>query len=165
MERATQNAKVQVVAFLGSDLRGRLTHSDLLHERRASGNAPVFSRETATLEVTELEVTATDLPGLVVAERCLDRQGHAAYALAYLDCAVAERALGERVGLLMAEGEDLLGKSPGQGPRSGPATGRRASPGPAREDPAAGRRSGPGGRMPPIDAHRGRKRPGERIGR
>jgi len=113
MDRAVQNAKVQVVAFLGSSLRGRLSHSDLLRERRTSAAAPEYNRETATLEATELDVSAMDLPGLVVAERSLDRPGRAAYALVYLDCAVAERVLAQRVSLLLAEAIELLGQPPG----------------------------------------------------
>jgi hypothetical protein len=113
LERATEAAKVQVLAFLSSGLHGRLRRWDILRERQAAGKSTTFSREAATREETQLDVSATDLPGLVVAERALDRPGHAAYALAYLDCAVAEQALTGQVLLLQAEGSGLLQEPPG----------------------------------------------------
>jgi len=115
LDRAAQNAKIQVVGFLGSGLRGRLSYSDLLRERRSSNHATFFSREAATMDATELDVSATDLPGLVVVERFLDRSGNTAYALVYLDCSVAERVLAERVHLLRAAVTDLLCQPPGSG--------------------------------------------------
>jgi hypothetical protein len=100
LEQAAQNARFEVIARLRVGVQGTTTVSTSLSQQQTSGSAAVGSRQQYVRQDGTTSVTAVNLPGLIVEARYLDRQAGAAYALAYLDSAVAERVLVDQVGAL-----------------------------------------------------------------
>lgn len=103
LEQAAQNARFEVIARLRVGVQGTTTVSTSLSQQQTSGSAAVGSRQQYVRQDGTTSVQAVNLPGLVVEERYLDRQAGAAYALAYLDAAIAERSLVDLVGALEAD--------------------------------------------------------------
>jgi len=94
---------MEVLARLRVGIRGETTVTETLAQQQASGAAARGSSQQYVRQTGTLTVAALDLPGLVVAERYLDRQAGSAYALAYLDVAVAEQSLADQIRALGAE--------------------------------------------------------------
>lgn len=107
LELAAQNARFEVIARLRVAVQGSTTVSTTLTEQRVSGSVATGSRQQYVRQDGTTSVQAVNLPGLIVEERYLDRQAGAAYALAYLDIAVAERSLVDQVGALEADWNTL----------------------------------------------------------
>lgn len=98
LELAAQDARFEVIARLRVAVEGSTTVSTTLTENRATGTKTTGTRQQMVRQDGTIRVEAVNLPGLIVVERYLDRQAGAAYALAYLDVAIAERSLMDQVG-------------------------------------------------------------------
>jgi hypothetical protein len=108
LEQAAQNARFEVIARLRVGVSGTTTVSESLSQQQSSGSPARGTRQQYVRQDGTTTVQAVDLPGLVVEERYLDQKAGAAYALAYLDTAVADRALADRVGALDSDWKALL---------------------------------------------------------
>lgn len=107
LEQAAQNARFEVIARLRVGVQGTTTISTSLSQQQNSGSAAMGSRQQYVRQDGTTSVQAVNLPGLVVEERYLDKKAGAAYALAYLDAAVAERSLVDQVGALDSDWKNL----------------------------------------------------------
>ena len=103
LELAAQNARFEVIARLRVAVQGSTVISTTSTEQRSTGSAATGTRQQSVRQDGTTSVQAMNLPGLVIEERYMDRRGATAYALAYLDSAVAERSLVDQVGALEAD--------------------------------------------------------------
>jgi hypothetical protein len=101
--QASQNARVEVLTRLRASVQAdtRITSSSTV--TREAGGRVTGSSEQQVGQKTRIQAQATDLPGLVVEETWADAAGRTAYALAYLDIAIAEQELRSRFNALKAD--------------------------------------------------------------
>jgi len=96
VRQASQNARVEVISRLRASVKGSTRVStQAVVERQAGGHATGRSRQSMSQDST-VQAQAVELPGLVVEETWVDRNGGTAYALAYLDVPTAEQELRNR---------------------------------------------------------------------
>ncbi len=107
LEAAAQGARLGVIARLRVGLAGTTAVTTTLSQQQTSGSAATGSRQQYLRQDGTTTVQAVNLPGLVVEERYLDQKGGTAYALAYLDVAVAERNLSGQVDALGSDWQAL----------------------------------------------------------
>jgi len=103
MEQAVQNARMEVIAALKVGVQGETNVSETLSEAQQSGSAATGSLQTFVRQSGTTTVNAVNLPGLVVEERFLDKKAGSAWALAYLDVAIAAKVLDDRISGLEAD--------------------------------------------------------------
>ena len=109
LEQAAQNARFEVIARLKVGIQGTTTVTETMSQQQKSGSAAIGSSQQYVRQDGTMTVKAVNLPGLVVEERYLDTKAGAAYALAYLDVAVAEGALTDQIGALRSDWKNLAG--------------------------------------------------------
>lgn len=115
LKQASDAARAEVITRLRASVKSDTQTSTRYQESRTTGGPTTASRSQSARMDTQVQSRATDLPGLVVEETYLDRAGRTAYALAYLDVAVAERELRTR---FAAQKEALTGAPIGGDVRS-----------------------------------------------
>lgn len=94
--QASQNARGEVLTRLRANVRSETNIKSTATTSRELGGRTTGSSEQQVGQNTRILAQATELPGLVVEETWADAPGRTAYALAYLDIAVAERELRAR---------------------------------------------------------------------
>ena len=97
--QASANARVEVLTRLRATVKGETKVRSSATVTREGGRT-TGSAEQRVGQNTDIQAQATELPGLVVEETWADGPGRTAYALAYLDVAVAERELRTRFSAL-----------------------------------------------------------------
>jgi len=107
--RAAQNARAEVLTRLRANVRSETRVVSKATMSRTLGGAATGSSEQQVGQDTRIQTQATGIPGLVVEESWLDKQGGSAYALAYLDVPVAEQEIRAR----FAAQQDDLAQQPG----------------------------------------------------
>jgi len=93
IQQAQAQARMEVLARLRASVKGETNVRSSLSYTQQVGGAATGSTSKSISQDTQVQVRATELPGLVMEETWLDREGRTAYALAYLDVLVAEREL------------------------------------------------------------------------
>lgn len=96
MTQAAQNARVEVLSRLRANIRSETSIRSTSTISVQTGGKAIGASEQQVGRDTRIEAQATDLPGLVVEETWSDVPGRTAYALAYLDVALAEGELRSR---------------------------------------------------------------------
>lgn len=114
LKQAQTNARTEVLLRLRASVKSQTDIKSTAAVQRQSGQAATGSSSSRVAQDNRIATSAVDLPGLVVEETWADQAGRTAYALAYLDIAVAERELRNRFGALKT---DLAQENPEGGPR------------------------------------------------
>jgi len=96
LKLASQNARIEVLTRLRASVKGETNVQSRASFSKESGGAATGSSSQSVAQDSQIRTQATDLPGLAVEETWSDLDGRTAYALAYLDVAVAERELRSR---------------------------------------------------------------------
>lgn len=94
--QAAQNARGEVLSRLRASVKSETSVSTRATLTRETGGKLMGSSEQQVGQNTNIQASATELPGLTVEETWVDVRGATAYALAYLDVPVAERELRAR---------------------------------------------------------------------
>ena len=113
LRQASDNARADVIARMRANIKADTRITTTYSETKGAGPASASRTQEAQVG-TEVQARAADLPGLVVEETFLDRPGGTGYALAYLDLAIAQREMRNRLDGIRA---DLAAERPDQGVR------------------------------------------------
>ena len=113
LRQASDNARADVIARMRADVKADTRVTTTYTETRGAGAATASRTQNAQVG-TEVQARAADLPGLVVEETFLDRPGGTGYALAYLDLAIAQQEMRNRLDGIRA---DLAAERPDPGVR------------------------------------------------
>lgn len=96
LQQAQAQARMEVLARLRASVKGETNvRTSQAYTQQLSGPATGSTSKSVSQEI-QVQVQATELPGLTVEETWIDREGRTAYALAYLDVPTAQRELGLR---------------------------------------------------------------------
>lgn len=108
LEQAVQNARFEVLSVLRQNITGTLTSAETMSIQQQGGQAALGSSQKYSSQTGTTTVQATNLPGLVIEERYVDKKAGNAWALAYLDIHVAETSLKNQLNALQAAYGSLL---------------------------------------------------------
>ena len=100
LTQAAHNARVEVLSRLRASVRSDTEIKSSARVTQTTGGQASGRSEQQVGQTIQIKTQATDLPGLVVEETWPDGPGQTAYALAYLDIAIAERELRTRFSAL-----------------------------------------------------------------
>lgn len=115
LEQATQNARFEVLSVLRQSITGTLASTETMSIQQKSGQAATGSSQKYISQTGTATVQATNLPGLVIEERYVDKKAGNAWVLAYLDLRVAETSLKNQLGAQqVAYGSLLEDGKPGE---------------------------------------------------
>jgi hypothetical protein len=95
---ASDRARLEVVARLRASVKGGTATLTRTQEFKREGGPLTGSGERTVRDEVQVAAHAEDLPGLVIERTHVDPQTRTAYALAYLDVALARTALDTRLG-------------------------------------------------------------------
>lgn len=96
IRQAQSNARVEVLTRLRANVKGETSVQSHMSVTQQSGGPATGISSKNISQDTLIQTQATELPGLVVEELWSDVADRTAYALAYLNVAVAERELKAR---------------------------------------------------------------------
>lgn len=106
--QASQNARGEVLSRLRASVKSETSVSSRATMTQQAGGKATGTSEQQVGQNTNIQASATELPGLSVEETWVDVKGATAYALAYLDVPIAERELRAR---FTAQKNDLFQES------------------------------------------------------
>jgi hypothetical protein len=95
--RASDRARLEVVARLRATVKGQTSVTTRIRELQRAGKGTVGAGERVTRDEVSVGAKAEDLPGLAVEQTFTDAPGRTVYALAYLDLAQARAVLSARI--------------------------------------------------------------------
>ncbi|BDU74744.1 hypothetical protein [Mesoterricola silvestris] len=95
--RASDRARLEVVARLRATVKGQTSITQRTAEGKRDGQTTVGSGERVVREEVSVGARAEDLPGLVVEQTFTDPAARTVYALAYLDLPQARATLASRL--------------------------------------------------------------------
>lgn len=114
VKQAQVNARTEVLLRLRASVKSQTDIKSTAAVQRQTGGPTTGSSSSRVAQDNSIKTSAVDLPGLVVEENWSDQAGRTAYALAYLDVALAEQELRNRFNALKT---DLAQENSAGGPR------------------------------------------------
>ena len=96
LRQASQNARIEVLTRLRANIKGETNVQARAAWSKELGGTASGSSSNRVAQDSQIRTQASELPGLAVEETWSDPDGRTAYALAYLDVAVAEQEIRTR---------------------------------------------------------------------